>query len=264
MDTTITDIAQQVNTQTVTLATILSTVGFVALAAVRQLAPIVIKRFQTKLEIEDQDEHEKTIKHRQDEQLVDEAKTFLSEAARDQMTTIKTLAEECQGELKDMRKVLLEAQVERAELKAKDDIRTEEIERISKDLFDAKAIIMSTKEALDSAQDMRDDLQKELYQLKSEMDRVRNQVSILESRLYTEQQTGIALEKRLQSAEAELKIKDQLLAESKILNEALRNDVRDLQNKLKEYMTKTNPTAESLITQELLKKVELRPEDVKL
>jgi chromosome segregation ATPase len=111
---------------------------------------------------------------------------------------------------------------------------------------------------------MRDDLQKELYQLKSEMDRVRNQVSILESRLYTEQQTGIALEKRLQSAEAELKIKDQLLAESKILNEALRNDVRDLQNKLKEYMTKTNPTAESLITQELLKKVELRPEDVKL
>lgn len=262
--TTISDIATQLNGQTLTVATVLSTLGFVTLAAVKQLAPIVIKRFQTKIEFSEHEELEKIKKHRYDERIVDDAKSFLSEAAREQMSTIKTMAEECQGELKDMRKVLMEAEIERAELKAKDEIRTEEIQRITRDLSDAKIIITSTKEALDSSQDMRDELQKEFQSLRREMEKVRNQVIVLESRLQTEQQTSIALEKRLQIAEAELKVKENLLNESKVLNEALRKDVQELQKKLKEYMTKTNPDAQSLDTQELLTAIIAKPEDISL
>lgn len=254
MDSTtiVNEASRYINDQSLTLATFLSTIGIIILAALRQLAPLIIKRFQSRLEVLRQDDENRAMVARQEDQLAADAKAFLSEAAREQMSTIKTLAEECQDELRDMRKELLTAQVERAELRAKDEVRIIEINRISKELADTRVLLIETRETLEKANSVKDTLQGELASFRLELDRLRNQVTVLETRLQTEQQNNIALEKRLQLTEAELKVKDQLLAESKAVNETLRKDVRELQGKLKEYMNRVQTGRE---TADLLKRV---------
>lgn len=235
-------------TELLTAATFLSALGFIVLMTIKQLAPSLIKRIQSRWDTNVKEEQTKAATEAAEDKLSIEAKSFLTEAAKDHLDTIRNMAQECQDEVKALRKEILESKIERASLQAKDEVRIEEIQRIRNDYIEAKGNLNQAKSESEAAKNLVTKLQEEMSGLRQEVDRMHNQISVFETRLMSEQQNTRIIEKRLEAAEAEIKLKDGLLKESQMRNDKLSQDIKDLQRKLREYAAKLHVVENNMET----------------
>ena len=153
-------------------------VGIMALIVVgmaKIVGPAYAKWYAQSLDTKAKSEVHNLEVDKEEDKLSIEAKQLLAQQARDSMSDFRTLVQDMQREVKELRKENNKYLIELGELRARDEIRSMEIERLRKEVQETYTTSSVSKQALTEAQGEINQLRLQVDLLQKEMDRLTNQ-----------------------------------------------------------------------------------------